>query len=65
MTEAIQDALLDIATRPDVTPFRAKLLLKDAGMPNAATRRVPGAGRCAVLPARFRRVDSARGRAVN
>jgi hypothetical protein len=44
MTEAIQDALLDIATRPDVTPFRAKLLLKDAGMPNAATRLVSGPG---------------------
>lgn len=44
MTEAIQEAILDIATRPDVSPFRAKILLQDAGMPNAATRLVSGAG---------------------
>lgn len=40
MSSAIQDALLDVATMPDVSPFRAKLMLADAGLPSAARRLV-------------------------
>lgn len=38
MTPAIQDVLLDVATTPNVSAFRAKIMLADAGVPGASRR---------------------------